>query len=160
MPCGGYLQHTHESSDWPSQSCCRPTDHSPLLKDGDTIKQLGITYRLWGIDAPEIKQSCPDGWPAGLMATTCLFDLTRVRQIVCQEKDRDLYGRVVAVCRVGGEDLGAILGREGFAWAFRSVQPGYVDDEAKAKRDGLGVHRHGCATAWEWRARERADEPR
>ena len=81
------------------------------------------------------------------MVTTRLFDLTRGRQIVCQEKDRDLYGHVVAVCRVGGEDLGAILVREGFAWAIRSVQPGYVDDEAKAKRDGLGVHRHGCATA-------------
>ena len=87
------------------------------ITDGDTIKQLGITYRLWGIDAPEMKQSCPDGWPAGLMATTRLFDLTRGRQIVCQEKDRDLHGRVVAVCRVGGEDLGAILVREGFAWA-------------------------------------------
>ena len=34
--------------------------------DGDTLKQAGVTYRLWGIDAPEAKQVCPDGWPASM----------------------------------------------------------------------------------------------
>ena len=29
--------------------------------DGDTIKLDGMTYRLWGIDAPESKQACGDG---------------------------------------------------------------------------------------------------
>jgi hypothetical protein len=37
--------------------------------DGDTIKLAGTTYRLWGIDAPESKQSCAAGWPAGQEAT-------------------------------------------------------------------------------------------
>ena len=32
------------------------------ITDGDTLKQGGITYRLWGIDAPEAKQVCADGW--------------------------------------------------------------------------------------------------
>ena len=31
------------------------------VTDGDTLKQGGATYRLWGIDAPEAKQVCPDG---------------------------------------------------------------------------------------------------
>ena len=44
--------------------------------------------------------------------------LTAGRSIVCQEKDRDRYGRIVAICRANGEDLGAIMVREGFAWAF------------------------------------------
>jgi endonuclease YncB( thermonuclease family) len=34
------------------------------LAPGDTIKVDGATYRLWGIDAPELHQSCPDGFPA------------------------------------------------------------------------------------------------
>ena len=40
------------------------------ITDGDTLKMGGATFRLWGIDAPEAKQECPDGWPAGRMATT------------------------------------------------------------------------------------------
>ncbi len=40
------------------------------ITDGDTLKVGSTIYRLWGIDAPEAKQNCPDGWPAGHMATT------------------------------------------------------------------------------------------
>ena len=31
------------------------------VTDGDTIKQGGVIYRLWGIDAPELRQAWPDG---------------------------------------------------------------------------------------------------
>src|SRR4051812_6032193 len=126
------------------------------VTDGDTIKQNGVTYRLWGIDAPEAKQVCPDGWPAGSLATTRLKELTAGRSIVCQEKDRDRYGRIVAICRVSGEDLGAILVREGLAWAFMRYSSDYVGAERQAKAAKLGVHAHGCEPAWEWRAQQRA----
>jgi len=33
------------------------------VDDGQVI--VGVTDRLWGIDAPEIAQTCADGWPAG-----------------------------------------------------------------------------------------------
>ncbi len=92
------------------------------ITDGDTLKQGGVTYRLWGIDAPELAQTCPDGWPAGRMAATRLQALTAGRSIVCQEKDRDRYGRTVAICRASGEDLGAILVREGMRLGVHSVQ--------------------------------------
>jgi hypothetical protein len=59
---------------------------SQTITDGDTLKQGGITYRLWGIDAPEAQQVCPDGWPAGSFATTRLQALTAGRSVVCQEK--------------------------------------------------------------------------
>jgi endonuclease YncB( thermonuclease family) len=65
------------------------------ITDGDTLKQGGVTYRLWGIDAPEAKQVCPDGWPAGSLAASKLQALTAGRSIVCQEKNRDRYGRIV-----------------------------------------------------------------
>ena len=37
---------------------------SARVVDGDTLKVYGVTYRLWGIDAPELGQPCADGWPA------------------------------------------------------------------------------------------------
>ena len=35
------------------------------MVDGDTLKIDGVTYRPWGIDAPEAAPPCADGWPAG-----------------------------------------------------------------------------------------------
>src|SRR5689334_6051830 len=81
------------------------------ITDGDTLKQGGVTYRLWGIDAPELHQTCVDGWAAGHLAASRLQALTAGRQVVCQEKDRDGYGRTVAICRASGEDLGALMVR-------------------------------------------------
>lgn len=122
------------------------------ITDGDTLKQGGVSYRLWGIDAPEAKQVCPDGWPAGSLAATRLQALTAGRSIVCQEKDRDRFGRIVAICRVSGEDLGAILVREGLAWAFTRFSVDYVDQQEEARIANRGVHAHDCAPAWQWRA--------
>jgi hypothetical protein len=34
------------------------------VTDGDTLKEGGITDRPWGIDSPQLLQTCPDGWPA------------------------------------------------------------------------------------------------
>lgn len=132
--------------------------YSQTITDGDTLKLNGTTYRLWGIDAPETKQDCPDGWPAGRLATTRLLALTQGKTVVCEAKDTDRYGRTVAICRAGGEDLGAIMVREGMAWAFVRYSGDYVDQEVRAKSAGIGVHAHGCVPAWEWRVIRRKAE--
>ncbi len=125
------------------------------VTDGDTLRMDGKTYRLWGIDAPESRQVCPDGWPAGRMATTRLQELVTGKYVVCERTGSDQYGRTIAICTVRGEDLGATLVREGMAWAFRRYSDDYVQDEARAKSAGLGVHAHGCIPAWEWRLGQR-----
>lgn len=129
--------------------------HAQTVTDGDTIRLSGTAYRLWGIDAPETKQNCPDGWPAGRMATTRLLALVQGHAVICEAKDTDRYGRTVAICRASGEDLGAIMVRQGMAWAFVRYSRHYVDQEARAKADRLGVHAHDCVPAWEWRAQQR-----
>lgn len=48
------------------------------------------------------------------------------RNVICEKRDPDRYGRTVAVCRANGEDLGAILVREGLAWAFVRYSRDYV----------------------------------
>jgi endonuclease YncB( thermonuclease family) len=125
------------------------------ITDGDTLKLNGVTYRLWGIDAPETKQDCPDGWAAGRLAATHLQSLISGRSVVCERKDTDRYGRTVAICRAGGEDLGAMMVRDGYAWAFLRYSTAYADQEALAKKALLGVHRHDCVPAWDWRASQR-----
>ena len=83
---------------------------SARVVDGDTLKVDGVTYRLWGIDAPESAQPCADGWPAGRSATEHLRALIGDRHVSCEPRSVDRYGRTVAVCRVDGRDLG---GRHG-----------------------------------------------
>lgn len=132
-----------------------PLAAAQTITDGDTIKLSGTTYRLWGIDAPEMKQDCPDGWPAGRMAATHLQKLISGRAVTCERKDTDRYGRTVALCRVSGEDLGALMVRDGFAWAFIRYTRDYAAVESAARAKRLGVHNHGCVAAWDWRAAQR-----
>jgi endonuclease YncB( thermonuclease family) len=71
---------------------------SQTAVDDDTIKLGGTTYRLWGIDAPEMKQLCGD-WSAGVAAAYALADLMRGKAIKCEDKGRDRYGRSIGLCR-------------------------------------------------------------
>jgi endonuclease YncB( thermonuclease family) len=120
--------------------------------DGDTLALGGQRIRLHGIDAPESSQTCADGWAAGRLAATRLLALTSGQNVDCQAKDRDRYGRVVATCRVAGQDLGAILVSEGLAWAFTRYSNDYVSQQHKARAERRGVHAHDCMPAWQWRA--------
>ena len=71
--------------------------------DGDTIEMHGVRIRFHGIDAPESKQNCLAGgkhWPCGELATIALARRISERTVACDERDRDRYGRIVAVCRL------------------------------------------------------------
>ena len=78
------------------------------------------------------------------------------RPIVYQEKDRDRYDRIVAICRASGEDLGAILVRKAIAWAFTKFSVNYVDQQEEARIASRGVHEHDCLPSCEWRGQQRA----
>lgn len=81
------------------------------MTDGDTIKLDGTSYRIWGIDAAETKQTLRRGWPAGRAATTYMRELVHGRSVVCEYKTKDRYGHTVALCRADGADLGAAMVR-------------------------------------------------
>jgi endonuclease YncB( thermonuclease family) len=121
---------------------------------GDTINLNGTTYRLWGIDAPESKRWCGE-YPAGLIATAMLEMLVKGKTVVCEPKTTDGHGRTVALCRADGEDLGRTMVQLGMAWAPVRYSRDYVDQEARARAEDLGIHSQKCAPPREQRAQYR-----
>jgi endonuclease YncB( thermonuclease family) len=70
--------------------------------DGDTIEIHGQRIRLFGIDAPESRQTCEAAgqtYRCGQQAALALADHVGQRTVACEGRDVDRYGRIVAVCR-------------------------------------------------------------
>src|SRR5438874_5398102 len=90
--------------------------------DGDTIEIHGQRIRLFGIDAPEHDQLCEavgSQYRCGQQAALALADQIGSKTVDCAPRDVDQYGRIVAVCSAGGEDLNAWMVRQGWALAYR-----------------------------------------
>jgi endonuclease YncB( thermonuclease family) len=121
--------------------------------DGDSLEVDGRKYRLNGIDAPDIDQICPDGWPAGNEARHYLGQLIDGKQVVCIPLVGKRNDEIVALCRADGLDLGSAMVTAGQAFAFVPYSAQYIAQEAVAVRMGRGVHAHHCISPWEWRAR-------
>jgi len=130
----------------------------PRVVDGDTIEVGGARVRLHGVDAPESRQSCvAQGarWPCGRRASRALDGRLGGQTVVCEERDRDRYGRIVAVCRQGGRDINAWLVAEGWARAYRRYSREYVDEESTARAARKGIWRGEFVAPWDWRRGER-----
>jgi endonuclease YncB( thermonuclease family) len=130
----------------------------PAIIDGDTIEIAGQRIRLHGIDAPESRQLCSLGgklWQCGKDATDVLAKLISRRPVTCQERDQDRYGRIVAICYAGGEDLNAQMVLQGLALAYRRYSRDYVDEEADAQAARRGIWAGKFVLPWEWRRGKR-----
>ncbi len=125
--------------------------------DGDTLDVAGKRVRMFGIDAPETGQLCRrpggSGWPCGQHATVALDRLAGGKKAVCRVQTIDSYERAVAVCKVGGKDLGAELVRAGWAVAYRRYSDRYAGDEEAARRAGIGIWGGDFDPPWDWRHR-------
>ena len=89
----------------------------PSVTDGDTLRLGDARVRLFGIDAPESKQTCKrDGvdWLCGQEAAKALRDKIGSETVTCVQKDIDRYKRIVAVCSLDdGTDLNGCLVLQG-----------------------------------------------
>ena len=128
----------------------------PRIIDGDTIEISGQKIRLHGIDAPEAKQTCTrEGkeWRCGQEATWALARIIEEHWVACKPKDRDRYGRIVAVCYMaeGQIDINGLMVEQGWALAYRRFSQDYVGREAEAKASGAGIWAGEFMEPWEWR---------
>ena len=103
----------------------KPPPFGPGVKivsiDGDTLRAGdGSEYRIFGFDAPELHQTCKEAigksWACGRAAKARLTTLIEGNNVNCTARDKDRFGRIVAVCSAEGvPDLGDAIVRQGYA---------------------------------------------
>ena len=128
------------------------------VSDGDTLRlavagQDEITVRLYGIDAPESKQSYGD---IAAQALARKVDGARVSAVTM---DTDRYGRVVAKIFRNGENINLQMVAEGHAWWYEDYardEQLLADAEREARTRGRGLWAERNPTEpWVWRRESR-----
>lgn len=124
--------------------------------DGDTIEIRGQRVRLSGMDAFESGQTCHDvvgeTYRCGGAAAFALDDFIGGRNVTCDPKGQS-WGRLVAVCSVDGEDLGAWMVRHGYAVDDDRYQPSYWWVETIARWRSRGAWSGSFERPQVWRKR-------
>ncbi|WP_346771878.1 thermonuclease family protein [Bradyrhizobium sp. 170] len=98
--------------------------------DGDTLEIHGRRIRLWGVDAPESSQLCrgedSSQYRCGAQAANDLDAFIARRPVNCSPVSSDPYARSVAICSVGGTNLGEWLVRKGLAVDWPQYSKGRI----------------------------------
>lgn len=135
------------------------------LHDGDTFWIGEMPLRLWGADAPEMRQTCIGIEKCGERSRSALFNLVNGAIVRCEQKQRssgqftESFGRPLVQCSVRREgeeefDLAEKLIRQGFAVPYEGDSHyGYDDAAAAAAGSGVMV---GCSLRPDVWRRDRA----
>jgi endonuclease YncB( thermonuclease family) len=130
---------------------------APVVVDGRTLEVAGQQVRLWGIDAPDLDQTCSRvgrDYDCGSVARAALWDLVSGLDVVCTpvegaavEAEPDL---VVATCTAGGFSLNENMVHTGWALADPAITDRYVatGEAAKTARRGLWHGEFDPPAAW------------
>ena len=99
------------------------------VSDGDSLRSGRLKIRLYGIDAPELKQNCANAagrrWACCVAARERLVELTSA-PLKCDLVDVDRYGRLIMRCFSGRTDISKALVSQGLALAYREYSTDYV----------------------------------
>lgn len=121
------------------------------VHDGDTITILvekeQVKIRLFGIDAPELKQ------PYGKKSKQFLSNLITGQIVEVEKNGNDRYGRTIGTVSLNGEDINAQMVKNGYAWAYRRFSKKYAPQESEAKFEKRGLWHDDPIPPWEWRKR-------
>ncbi|MDA0306455.1 MAG: thermonuclease family protein [Proteobacteria bacterium] len=125
--------------------------------DGDTIEVAGQRIDLYGIDAPELTQTCR--WPnneipCGNISRTALLDLVATTPVVCSRRLRKGDGSWVAICTADGFDVGRNMVHTGWALAISGQSKAYAATEKTARKGKRGLWRGQFVPPWEWRRQQ------
>jgi endonuclease YncB( thermonuclease family) len=125
---------------------------------GDTLEVAGQRFRLFGIAAPKLAQTCqwPDKViPCGDVSRTALMDLVVAAQVDCAVTDNEAPqadGTTLARCYVDGFDVGKNMVHTGWAVVFTQESGAYQDTEDKARAAKRGLWKGEFQLPWVWHA--------
>jgi endonuclease YncB( thermonuclease family) len=130
--------------------------------DGDSIVLSGELYRLEGIDAPEIHQTCKHSnreWACGKTAANHLRKMLIGASVHCEGKGKDKYGRTLGVCTaslpIGDIEINREMVASGWALDYRKYGSDYLAEEENARAKKLGMWDSEVENPWDWRHRQR-----
>jgi len=136
------------------------------IVDGDTIKINSKKIRLYGIDAPEIKQMCKKpyltiifltftkDYPCGKISTEKLKKKINNKVITCKILGVDRYKRYIGECYKRNLNLNSWLVSNGYAVVYRKYSKKYVSYEINAKNQKLGMWQGKFEMPWEYRRKK------
>ena len=81
---------------------------TPYIVDGDTIKINNFKIRFFGIDAPEIKQTCMLNnieWECGKESKNFLINIIDNENIRCEVLNKDMYKRLICECFIKDRNI-------------------------------------------------------
>ena len=124
------------------------------VRDANSIQLGDVTYRLDGVDAPELDQVCIDNhadpWTCGIEARDQLTKLIDGKPVRCDDvgPEKNFGKRHRAICTVEGEkvSLNEQLVRLGFAIAREPLKANVKPAAAEAKTASSGIWK-GCFVA-------------
>lgn len=124
-----------------------------VVKDAATLQIGNVTYRLDGIDAPELDQRCinefADPSACGLEIRDAAVKLIAGRAVSCRDLGPDpmFNGRRLGACTIAGDSIGLSQRLVQAGLALNADSKGrFAADEAKAKDERLALWK-GCFVA-------------
>lgn len=143
---------------WSSSPAMGQGAHSEItVVDGDTLEIDGAIFQLYGIDAPELGQTCLDQakrWRCGLQSAVELRGLiSRWKNVECR---RIFAEGTKVICHDSQfDDPAEVLLARGLAVTSTDSLPAYKRAEIEAKRGKIGVWRGDFVEPSEWRTGKR-----
>ncbi len=118
------------------------------------MRVAGKTFQLYGIDAPDIAQTCEirgRTYNCGRVSMTALMDLVAGVDIRCMPRRGAAATPVIANCFAAGYDLSEGMVHTGWALAMPRDGTKYTRIEARAKNAKRGLWKGKFTPPWEWR---------
>ena len=123
--------------------------------NGDTLEIMGRYFRLFGIAAPEISQTCADwqgrAYNCGRQAASWLKSWIEDGELECHIIQQDTKGNMVGTCSYGPYDLGAAIVNAGWAVAYTKYTDAYLPYEYQAQKNRRGLWQGSFYKPWDWR---------